>query len=282
MPEGDTVWWACRRLNAAFAGTRLTRCEFRVPKLATSDLTGVAVIEAVSRGKHQLLRFENRLTLHTHLRMQGQWRFARAPDAAGRGRSGARSPSPAHEIRIVLGNERGLAFGMRIPVIDLVRTDQEDRLVGHLGPDLMADDFDAAEAVRRLARLPDRTIGEAVLDQRNLAGIGTFWRAELLFVLGVHPLTPVGRVDLDRLCATAHDMMIVARNGKQTTVAPGPGEARGETTGAARGWVFERAGQPCRRCRTRIAFAEIGEPGRERNAYWCPHCQPAPGWVSPG
>lgn len=261
MPEGDTVWWTCQRLHRALAGYVLTGCEFRVPSLATTDLTGVEVREVVSRGKHQLIRFGNGQTLHTHLRMDGSWRFARTGEAWSGG--------AGHQIRVVLSTERGTALGYRLPVVELVPTAGEDSIVGHLGPDLLGPDWDAEEAVRRLRADPGRSLGEALLDQRNLAGIGTFWRAELCFLTGVHPRTPVSEVaDLARLVERAREMLLAARDGRQTTT--------GDTRAAMRAWVFERTHQPCRRCRTRIAFEEFGPTGQERTSYWCPRCQPDP------
>src|SRR3954468_21735072 len=185
MPEGDTVWRSCQRLNAALAGQLLTRGEFRVPQLATTDLTGVGVREVVSRGKHQLFRFSNDQTLHTHFRMDGTWRlFTR-----GRPWSGGQE----FQIRAVLATAQHDAVGYRLPVVELLPSAEEHTVVGHLGPDLLGPDWDPDEAVHRLAAQPDRTIGEALLDQRNLAGIGTLYRAELLFLQGIHPRMPFGR-----------------------------------------------------------------------------------------
>ena len=126
----------------------------------------------------------------------------------------------------------------------------------------------AAEAVRRLTAAPERTVGEALLDQRNLAGIGTLWRAELLFTQGLHPRTPVGRVsDVPRLVARARQLLKVnvERPLQIFTGNSRPGQ---------RTWVFDRARQPCRRCRTRIRVEEYGPEGQERRSFWCPHCQP--------
>ena len=180
------MWRACHRLNEVLAGRELTRSEFRVPSLATTDLTGVGVREVISRGKHQLFRLSNDFTLHTHFRMDGAWRIY----PCGRRWSGG----PVFEIRAVLATSDHDVVGYRLPVIELLPTEVEDTVVGHLGPDLLGPDWNLEEAVRRIAAQPDRTIGEALLDQRNLAGLGTFYRAELLFLHGVHPRTPVHQV----------------------------------------------------------------------------------------
>ena len=260
MPEGDTVWRACRRLHGLFAGQVLTRSELRVPSLAATDLTGVTVLEVVSRGKHQLFRFDNGWTLHTHFRMEGTWRTY----PRGRRWSGG----PEHEIRAILSTAETDAVGYRLPVVELLFTADEDDVVGHLGPDLLGPDWDLEEALRRIRAQPDRSIGEALLDQRNLAGIGTFYRAELLFLQGVHPRKPVSQVaTLPRVVQRAHLLLGAnrARPEQSTT---------GDLRRGRRAYVFERPGQPCRRCGTSILTEEFGPPGQERRSYWCPRCQP--------
>ncbi|MVA75217.1 DNA glycosylase [Auraticoccus sp. F435] len=261
MPEGDTVWLACLRLNAALGGQRITRSELRVPQLAGTDLVGVTCTEVVARGKHQLLRFDTGWTLHTHLRMEGAWRFRR---------TGERLPGPADQIRIVLAGATHTCVGLRIPVVEMVRTDAEDEVVGHLGPDLLDPAFDAAEAVRRIRYHPGRTIGEALLDQRNLAGIGTLYRAETLFLQGIHPRRPVGEVaDVAAVVERAR-RLLEANKLHHDQVTTGV-RRRGEEH-----WVFERPGKPCRRCGTLVVSEEFGPPGQERRSYHCPHCQPGP------
>ena len=262
VPEGDTVWRACQRLNEVFAGRVLTRSEFRVPALATTDLTGVRVREVVSRGKHQLFRFSNEFTLHTLFKMDGVWKIYRR----GRRWSGG----PAFQIRAVLATSDHDAVGYRLPVVELVPTVAEDSVVGHLGPDLLGPDWNLDEAVRRITTQPDRTIGEALLDQRNLAGLGTFYRAELLFLHGVHPRTPVSEVtNLRRIVERGQQLLQANRwRPEQSTT--------GDLRPGRRSYVYERSRQPCRRCGTPIRTDEIGRIGQERRSYWCPNCQPGP------
>ena len=264
MPEGDTVWLSARRMHEALAGRALTRSDFRVPQLATTDLTGRRVLEVVPRGKHMLTRLEGGLTLHTHFRMDGTWHLYRPGD---RWTGGA-----DWQVRVVLENEDWRAVGYRLPVVELLPTAEEDRVVGHLGPDLLDDAFDPDEAVRRLAARPERDIGLALLDQRTLAGLGNLYRCEVLFVRGLSPWTRVGAVaDLPALVRTGGRLMRANRGHPEQT-----------TTGSLRRgeehWVFERTGRACRRCGTRIASAEQAEVGGPppRLTYWCPHCQPGP------
>ena len=260
MPEGDTVWRVCQGLNQVLAGRELSRCEFRVPAFATTDLTGVGVREVVSRGKHQLFRFTNDHTLHTHFRMEGTWRI----HPAGRKWSGG----PEFQIRAVLATPEHSCVGYRLPVVELLPTADEDQVVGHLGPDLLGPDWDLDEAVRRLAADAARTIGEALLDQRNLAGIGTFYRAELLFLQGIHPRTLVRDVaNLRRLIQRGQQLLFANRwRLEQSTT--------GDLRPNRRMYVFERPGQPCRRCGTSIRSEEFGPLTQERRSYWCPRCQP--------
>jgi endonuclease-8 len=148
-----------------------------------------------------------------------------------------------------------------------VPRDREHEIVGHLGPDLLGPDWDPAEATRRLLEQPDRTIKEALLDQTRLAGVGNMYAAELCFVSGVAPETPVGRVpDLRRMVARAHQMLEVnAQRAQQSTT--------GDLARGRQFWVFDRGGLPCRRCGTTIRETRLGDPGRERTTFTCPTFQ---------
>ena len=146
VPEGDTVWLAAQRMHEALAGRVLTRSDFRVPQLATADLSGRTVLEVVPRGKHMLTRVEGGTTLHTHFRMDGTWHLYRPGD---RWTGGA-----DWQVRVVLANAEWEAVGYRLPVVELLPTAEEDRVVGHLGPDLLDDGFDEAEARAPAGRRP--------------------------------------------------------------------------------------------------------------------------------
>ncbi|MET7329858.1 DNA-formamidopyrimidine glycosylase family protein [Nonomuraea sp. NPDC005650] len=259
MPEGDAVYRTAAKLRGALDGQVLTRSDFRVPRHATADLTGRAVITTVSRGKHLLTRVEGDLTVHTHLRMDGSWQVM----AAGR------RTAPGDQVRLVLANQRWQAVGVRLGMVDLVRTGEEGRLVGHLGPDLLGPEWDPDEAVRRLRAAPDRTIGEALLDQRNLAGVGTIYRAETLFLRGIWPWKKVGEIeDLVGLVSLAQRLLDANKNHAGTVTT-------GDRRPAHQTWVYGRAGRPCRRCGTRISRGEMGAQPQERLILWCAGCQPA-------
>lgn len=262
MPEGDTVWRtaaALRRLD----GSTIESADLRVPSLATTDLAGARILTTVTRGKHLLTRLEavsgHGLTLHTHLVMEGRWDVQRR---------GERWRRPAYQARVVLRTAGHEAIGYDVRV-DLAPTTEEDRWVGHLGPDLLGPDWDTAEAVRRLAADPGRPVGEALLDQANLAGVGNVYRSELCFLRGVDPTTPVGAAgDLTALVELARRLLVANRDRVERTTT-------GEDRRGRRLWVYGRRG-PCLRCGTAVRRAQTGEPGRERPVYWCPRCQPSP------
>ena len=262
MPEGDTVWLAAKRMHEALGGRVLTTSDFRVPQLATVDLTGRQVIEVVPRGKHMLTRVAGGLTLHTHFRMDGSWHLYRPGD---RWTGGA-----DWQVRVVLANAEWEAVGYRLPVVELI-TD-ESQAVGHLGPDVLADDWDPELALANLRADPDREVGMALLDQRLLAGLGNLYRCEVLYVRGLTPWVRVGDVaDLPALVEKGRRLMMANRDRWEQS-----------TTGSLRygedHWVFERSGKPCRRCGARILTAEQGPKPYARLTYWCPRCQlgPAP------
>ncbi|AWK11508.1 DNA glycosylase [Streptomyces spongiicola] len=275
MPEGDTVWLTARKLRAALAGRTLTRSDLRVPRFATADLTGREVLDVTARGKHLLTRIEGGLTLHSHLRMDGSWRVFPAGERWHGG--------PNHQIRAVLGNTERTAVGYRLPVLELMRTRDEGKAVGHLGPDLLGPDWDPEAAVRNLLADPARPIGEALLDQRNLAGIGNVYKSELAFLARVTPWHPVGGLPPgvpESLVATARRLLEINKGtfDRRTTPRTGAGGCGGDQPwspprpGGQRLFVYGRQGDPCLRCGTAIRRA-----GRDdRVSYWCPGCQSGP------
>ena len=256
MPEGDTVWQTAKRLSV-LSGQLVAASDFRVPSLATSDVSGASILGTVSRGKHLLTRFSSGLSLHTHLVMEGAWIIRPV---------GTRWQRPAHQARVVLRTTTHEAVGFDVRV-DLVRTAEEGQFVDHLGPDLLGPGWDAAVAVSRLSASPAVPVGEALLEQRNLAGVGNVYKCELCFLSGVDPRTPVGSVpNLPRMVDTAHRLLVANRD-RVDRITTGD-RRRGRHL-----WVYGRRG-PCLRCGTAVQKAELGSPGQERPTYWCPHCQP--------
>jgi endonuclease VIII len=260
MPEGDNVVQAARCLHAALAGRVLTRSDLRVPRFATSDLTGRTVLGVIPRGKHLLTRIEGDLTLHCHLRMEGAWRVYAVGE---RWRGG-----PVHEIRAVLSTAEHSAVGYRLPVVELLRTPDESRVVAHLGPDLLGPDWDPDKALLNLLAHPDRALGEALLDQRNLAGIGNVFKSEICFLLRATPWIPVRELARPERTVTVAKKLLEANRDRPVRMTTGlPNQ---------RLYVYGRAPRPCLRCGTSIRRAGQGDGRRERPSYWCPQCQPGP------
>lgn len=267
MPEGDTLWRTARTLHQAFVGRPLAGADLRVPKLATVDLAGRATIEVVARGKHLLHRFEGDLTLHSHLRMDGSWRVR--PLIPGR------RPGGSHTVRALLWTGRQVAIGDQLGMLDLVRTANEDQVVGHLGPDLLDPAFDAELAVANLLRDPRRPVAEACLDQRNLAGMGTIFTSEPLFVLGINPWTPIGEIAgrLPELVALTRRML------QRSIKSPFPVTTDSMRPTPGQSWVHGRLAEPCRRCGRPIRVAKVGLQPTQRIFFYCPTCQ---GGLAPG
>lgn len=202
MPEGDTVFLTGRVVARALAGSAITRSDFRLPSLATTDLTGRVLTDVRTVGKHLFFRFTDgrttdasarpALSLHSHLRMDGEWRALRR---------GARWSAPGHHVRVVLTGGDAEVIGVRVHDVALVPVAEEHRFVGHLGPDLLDPEWTDEHAARAVAGLksePTREIAAALLDQRVVAGIGNLYALELCFLLGVTPWTPVSDVDSAR------------------------------------------------------------------------------------
>lgn len=256
MPEGDTIFRAARRLNRALHGDVVTRFDLRVPALATADLRGEIVHEVVPRGKHLLHRIGD-MTLRSHLRMDGSWHVYRP---------GERWRAPAHRARAVISTAAVETVGFEVSMLALVPTSEEASLIGHLGPDPLSDTWDAVEAARRL-QADGRSIHVALLDQRNVAGFGNEYAAELLFLRGVLPTTPAPEVDARALLDLGARTIRanIERSERTFTGIARPGQST---------WVYGRARRACRRCGTLIETGELGaSETEERITFWCPHCQ---------
>ena len=206
------------------------------------------------------------LALRTHMRMHGSWHVYRP---------GERWQRPPREMRVLVATAAFVAVGFNIVDAEFEAASAVGTrdAIAHLGPDLLAPGFDAAEALRRLRERGPVPIAEALLDQRALAGIGNVFKSEVLFEGGVHPETRVdalsdarlaGLVDIARRQLAANVVETMPRFGRRTT---------GRMAIAEGLWVYGRGGRPCRRCGTPITFARQG-PGA-RPTYWCPRCQTA-------
>lgn len=259
MPEGHSVLRWSREL-APLVGRRLTDVELpRRLKGREAELLGRRVLRVRPRGKHLLIHLSGGLVLHCHAMMWGDWAVGKPGTLALNGRKRLRLQTKNVEAVFTSG-----------PLIEILREDALDEhpSLSALGPDVLARRFDAAEAGRRLRRRPAREIGEAILDQTAVAGIGNVFKSESLFLRGLHPRRPVGSLDdadLAGLWKTLIPRMRAsARDPGSIVTLP----ARLRTGGETR-WVYKRTGKPCFRCGTPIETLRQG--GRE--SYFCPRCQ---------
>jgi endonuclease-8 len=246
------VWHTAAVLRDTLAGKALTRCDIRVPRYATVDLTGQVVDEVVSRGKHLFIRVGT-ASIHSHLKMDGSWQVnpVGKPSRAG------------HRIRIILEAGEIQAAGVDLGVLEVLDRDCDEDAVAHLGPDLLGDDWDPRAAAANLVVDPDRLLAETLLDQRVMAGVGNVYCNELCFVTGHLPTAHVSAVkDPLRMVQRARDMLWLNRSrwNRSTT---------GDTRRGRELWVYGRAGRECRRCGTLIESDSSGD----RIGFWCPNCQ---------
>ena len=275
MPEGDTLFRTAAGLRPHLLGRTVTAARAAGPGSVPQvhRLVGCRITAVDALGKNLLIRFDNGLELRTHLRMNGSWH---------RYRPGERWRRPAGRARLVLEVPGAVAVCFDAPVVELLeqRAETIHPSLGRLGPDLLAPDFDADEAIRRL-RDPGRvatTIAEALIDQRALAGIGNVYKSEVLWIEGVSPFAPVADLDdatVARLIATARRLLLAnatSRNGPERVTTAGDHGAPGPL------YVYGRTGRACRRCGTPISSAR---QGREipRTTSWCASCQPDPAAV---
>lgn len=268
MPEGDTLYRTAAGLRPYLVG-RPVRAARATGGAQVGRVVGATVTAVDTLGKNLLLRFSDGLEVRTHLRMNGTWH---------RYRPGERWRRPAARAVLVLEVEGAVAVCFDAPVVELFETRAEGLhpALAPLGPDLLGEQFDAAEALRRL-RDPSRaeaTIGEALLDQRVMAGVGNVYRSEILFIDRVDPFATVATLDeatLGHLIATTRRLLLAnvsRRRGPERSTTEGAREA-----GGAPLWVYGRAGRPCRRCGTPVRAALLGGDLR-RTVWWCPSCQP--------
>ncbi len=255
---------AAYRLHAALADKTLVRSDFRIPSLATKDLSGGRIDRVRAAGKHLFVDLTGdggrALSIHSHLMMDGAWHVYRP---------GQKWRRPGHRARVVLRTADTEAVGFDLGVLQL--TADPAGVVAHLGPDLLGAQWDPAVAAANLAAAPECPLGPALLDQRLLAGIGNIYSNELCFIAGVHPATPVSAAgDLDRLVDIAHRLL--TQNALRTVRVTTGDRRRGREL-----WVYGREHRPCRRCSTIVRRSAITIPPvtTDRVIFYCPSCQPA-------
>lgn len=260
MPEGDTLHRTAHTLDRVLAGQKLIRVRSSVPAIAGAELVGHTVSNVSARGKNLLIRFDDGRVLHTHLKMLGSWHVYRA---------GERWQRPEHQARVVLDVGDALAVCFSAPLVRLVAAHavENDPYLSGLGPDLIPDEFDEETAVSGLLAHAKVPLGEAVMNQTTLAGIGNIWKSETLFACRLSPLAPVSAFTREEIT----NVVRTARKGLRASVAAQTAQAPVEGGGRGRYWVYERSGEPCRRCGTKIEMQRQG--AQRRSTYYCPECQ---------
>ena len=270
MPEGDSVFQLSRRLQF-MTGRQVVGSSLRVPRWATTDFSGSTVQQVWPYGKYLFMDFGDQI-LQTHLKMEGTWRITL---------SGDRWSKPGWKARVVLQLDGAPEYprpievvGFELGMVHVLRSADYPQAIAHLGPDVLGENWDEAEACVRIQRRPERAIGAALLDQRNLAGVGNEYRAEICFLAGLHPATPVAEVDVAAVVRITRRLMWTNRLATKR-VSTGVNRV-GETA-----YVFGRYARPCRRCGSRIEKGFLGgvdhggdEGELERVIWWCPNCQP--------
>ena len=271
MPEGDTVYRTAVVLRRLLQGKRLTGFETAVPQVAAAvarqPVVGRVISEVAPRGKHLLIVFRDPaagpvadLVLHTHMRLTGSWHAYH---------EGTTWKKPARFAKVVLRVEGVVAPCFSAPLVELLTTREMVRhpALLRLGPDAIAEAFDADDVRARLRTRPDFAIGEGLLLQTAIAGVGNVFKSEILFLERVNPFVRVGDLSdevLDRVIAQARRLLLLNRRPefRQTRAALDP---------EARIWVYRRTGRSCHECGTPIRVRRQGEDAR--STYFCPRCQ---------
>ena len=274
MPEGDTIFRTATVLRRALAGRTVIALELVAPKISAAaarrTVSGGVVRGVTSNGKHLLITFGTDgedVVLHTHMKMSGAWHVYRV---------GERWRAPADDARVVVRTDEYVAPCFHPPIVELM-TERElliHPVLSALGPDILTEEFDLDEAVRRLRRDPERDVATALLDQRSISGIGNVFKCEALFLERVSPwarAVELGDDTLRRLVARARALMRRNLDGRprRTHFSLDPRELM---------WVDERTGRPCRVCGTPIAWG--WHPDEVRKSWYCPTCQPSPARVA--
>lgn len=254
MPEGDTIFRAATALGKALTGARVT--QMRSSMLSGPYPLGERILSVEAHGKNLVVRFEKGRALRTHMMMSGSWHLYR---------DGEKWQRPAWQARLELRADNGFcAVVFNAPVVEWLGAGEAP--LARLGPDATSDQFDAAEALSRILALPDRAVGEALLDQGTLSGVGNVIKSEALFRCRQNPFAAISSVSpaaLEKLIADCRRLLVRNRT-------KGPRTARASLDGG-RFWVYGRSGKPCLVCGTPVRMRRQGETAR--STYFCPACQ---------
>ncbi len=274
MPEGDTIFRSARALQQGFAGHSVTLFETAYAPLASvhdqSSVTGRIIERVESRGKWLLIHFSGDLILATHMLMSGSWHIYRVGERWRRSRS---------HMRVVLGTSDLVAVAFNVPVARFYTARTLERFAGvaGLGPDVLGASFATDEAQARLLEHGGEEVGNVLLNQRVMAGIGNVFKSEICFACGVNPFRKIASLrpaEIDCLLTTARRFLaanVAEGAGDSIVTYTGGRRTTGSSNPAARLWVYRRSGSECRRCGTTILMRKQGVGAR--STYWCPDCQ---------
>jgi endonuclease VIII len=265
MPEGDTIFRTASSLRTWLVGRTVTNIETPWPRSTANEradlqrLVGHTVTSVTATGKNLFVHFDS-LVLHTHMRMTGSWHVYE---------SSATWQRPKHQARIVITCTDRLAVCFNVPILALSTLEDlnRDSSIANLGPDILVDPFDMSKVVKRAYENNDtRAIGEVLLDQSVVSGIGNIYRCESLFLERVDPWAVLDTVDRETFEATVHTASQLMRENATGTI--GRDFGRGDNNA----WVYGRAGLPCRVCQTPVRTKRLGS--QARIVFWCGRCQP--------
>lgn len=259
MPEGDTLYRAAHTLRLALKDRVVTGYRSPLPEFKDANLVGRIVTDVEARGKNLLIHFDDGRAIYSHLRMEGSWHIYK-PGVSWR--------KPERQAKVVLETDEYIAICFNAPTVELLTETgiKRHRVLSKLGSDLLKEEFSWDETLKRLREQQDKPIGEALMRQNILAGIGNVYKSEVLFLCNADPFRAVAEYadhDLKVIVQKARELMHQNLQGKPRTTR--------HSLDGGRMWVYGRSGRPCRKCGT---FIKMRRQGLEaRSTYWCPQCQ---------
>lgn len=262
MPEGDTIYRTAAVLRTVMELQKIEKAESPNGSVVTDGLQPATIDSVEARGKHLLMHLEGGMTIHSHMGMTGSWHVYRATEIWHKPRRQA-------ALALTFGDpprRQVVCFSPKLLELLSGEVLRRHRWLSRLGPDLLGARFDVRAAVARFRRHPTKAIGEAIMDQSIVCGVGNVYKSELLFLEQLHPVTSVERLSdeqLRRLLSRSRALMRQNLEGY-------PRRTRFGIDGS-RTWVYGRSGQACLKCATVIRIRRQGDLGR--TTYWCPNCQ---------
>jgi endonuclease VIII len=262
VPEGDTIHRSAKTLREAIVGKIIRR--FASTRILSRDLSGKGITAVEAHGKHLLIRLSDGRAIQAHMGMTGSMHIYRP------GERWRRPEGMARMLIEIAADAKApteyVVVAFSVPTLRLiVAKDDVPKQIAHLGPDVLAPEFDAPEAVRRMRARQDQPLGVVIMDQAAVAGVGNIYKSETLFTVGVDPFLPVASFSDDTLS-------IIVERARRLMKSNLQGRTRTTTrSNTQRFYVYRRKDRPCVRCGTVIDMRRQGE--QARSTYFCPRCQ---------